>query len=272
MITFHNDSLAPPELCRLLYQTIPEELHTPVVFQSRGPTDCLGTSSDELVEINLHHIWCDSQYTRKAASRAARVWIRTLEVCYHEFGHNATREAREGIDQDTYSENLEAHAYIEKLADEWRDRQLKRLLEFDDRLAQPLRIGGYLGARLSQHFRGLKEAAKGRPACKRFLVAEVRCFRTGAQLTSKEILRMPRTAGTALFDFFFDHFRKDNEHSEAWEKAARKARKVLLSLSDGIGIDYLDEAGRNHKLYVWGDVPKLERRIYTWLSFQCATS
>lgn len=31
-IAFHNDSLVPPELCRLLALSIPDELHVPVVF------------------------------------------------------------------------------------------------------------------------------------------------------------------------------------------------------------------------------------------------
>ncbi|MHB1134517.1 MAG: hypothetical protein ACYC4L_19260, partial [Chloroflexota bacterium] len=32
MIEFFNEHLAQPELCRLLYLTVPEEIHVPVVF------------------------------------------------------------------------------------------------------------------------------------------------------------------------------------------------------------------------------------------------
>jgi hypothetical protein len=31
----------------------------------------------------------------------------------------------------------------------------------------------------------------------------------------------------------------------------------LRTVSDGIGVTYIDQAGRHHKLYVWGDIPLL---------------
>jgi hypothetical protein len=38
-------------------------------------------------------------------------------------------------------------------------------------------------------------------------------------------------------------------------------RRLLRRVSDGVGIDYTDGAGRRHKLYTWGDVPILVERI-----------
>jgi hypothetical protein len=38
-------------------------------------------------------------------------------------------------------------------------------------------------------------------------------------------------------------------------------RRLLRRVSDGVGIDYTDGAGRRHKLYTWGDVPILAERI-----------
>ncbi len=39
------------------------------------------------------------------------------------------------------------------------------------------------------------------------------------------------------------------------------AYDVLRRASAGIGIHYLDAAGRHHKLYTWGDLPLLRRRL-----------
>jgi hypothetical protein len=39
MIVFHSDQLVPPELCRLLYQTVPEERHAPVIFFNQPHPD-----------------------------------------------------------------------------------------------------------------------------------------------------------------------------------------------------------------------------------------
>ena len=38
MISFFSDHLVPPILCEILYHTVPEELHLPVVFLQRRLT------------------------------------------------------------------------------------------------------------------------------------------------------------------------------------------------------------------------------------------
>ena len=65
MITFHNDSLVQPELCRLLTQSVPEELHVPFVFHSRQIPDAgriLGLVQwpDPTIHISLGMIWASS--------------------------------------------------------------------------------------------------------------------------------------------------------------------------------------------------------------------
>jgi hypothetical protein len=39
------------------------------------------------------------------------------------------------------------------------------------------------------------------------------------------------------------------------------AYRLLRTVSDGIGITYIDRAGRYHKFYVWGDIPLLGTRM-----------
>jgi hypothetical protein len=39
------------------------------------------------------------------------------------------------------------------------------------------------------------------------------------------------------------------------------AYALLRNTSEGIGIDYVDRAGRHHKLYTWGDVPLIAKRF-----------
>ncbi len=36
---------------------------------------------------------------------------------------------------------------------------------------------------------------------------------------------------------------------------------LLRRVSEGIGVDYVDRAGRHHKLYTWGDVPLIAERF-----------
>jgi hypothetical protein len=92
------------------------------------------------------------------------------------------------------------------------------------------------------------ESAIGEGSVRDAFVKEVRCWRTGGQLS----------AGEALERIGF----------------ARKAYRELRQASVDIGIDYTDSAGRRHKLYTWGDLPILAERLmrsYPHL-FACADS
>jgi len=70
-------------------------------------------------------------------------------------------------------------------------------------------------------------------------VKEQRCWRTGAQLSAGDVLR-ELGLEPCLFTNVY---------------------RVLRRVSDGLGVDYTDDAGRHHKLYTWGDVPILAERI-----------
>ena len=248
MITFHGDSLVPAELCRLLYLTVPEQLHVPVAFHNR-PTPlvsrgALATCHGDQIHVNLNKVYNSASRRRTPGALTVRVWRTLLDICYHEFGHVATWHVLEdvGYDYMSYRERM----CVEGLADDWRDRRIAMLLEHDARLAQPRALTGYLGLRVARlmsdwhrdltgHRRGLQVAG----TVKANFVREVRCRRTGGQLSAGDVLV---SLGISPRD-----------HVNAYE--------VLRRASADIGIDYLDAAGRNHKLYTWGDLPLLRHRL-----------
>lgn len=67
----------------------------------------------------------------------------------------------------------------------------------------------------------------------------MRCRKTGAQLSTGDVL---------------------NE-LKVFPKSYLNAYEVLRRVSDGVGVDYVDGAGRRHKLYTWRDLPVLAQRI-----------
>jgi hypothetical protein len=233
VIQFHGDSLVPPELCRLLYVTVPDELHVPVIFHNR-PNDevsegalavCKGASQ---IHVEVNRIFSKAV---NCAPISVCVWSRLLEVCYHEFGHVATWQESETSAPYWTDEGEE---YIEGLADRWMNRRMMMLLDHDPRLAQPRLLRGYVGLRISR----LMDTLMSGPdigGWRNAFVKEVRSRRTGGQLSSGDVLRLLRLAGDAYPEL-------------------RKA-------SIDIGIDYVDGAGRRHKWYVWGDLPLLESRL-----------
>ena len=248
MIAFHGDSFVPPELCRLLYLSVPEEFHVAVAFHNR-PTSyvtrgALATCRGDQIHVNLNEV-CNSAF-RQGIPGAPTVRARRtlLDTCYHEFGHVATLDECEAVG-DAYMSGR-GHSYLEGLADDWCDQRIAMLLEHDGRLAQPRSLTGYLGLRVARlvggwhdgltgHRQGV-QVASGAGAS---LVSEVRCRRTGGQLS----------AGDVLASLYISPWADIN------------AYEVLRRASADVGIDYLDAAGRHHKLYTWGDLPLLQRRL-----------
>ena len=249
MIAFHGDFLVPAELCRLLYLTVPDELHVPVVFHNR-PTPyvtrrALATCRGDQIHVNLNKVYDAALWERNPGSLTVRVWRTLLDTCYHEFGHVATWDECEAVG-DAYMSDR-GHSYVESLADDWRDQRIAMLLEHEGRLAQPRALTGYLALRVARlmdrwhrhvmgrHSQGSQVEGSARAA----VVREVRCRRTGGQLSAGDVL-------VSL---------------EIPPREYANAHEVLRRGSAGIGIDYLDAAGRHHKLYTWGDLPLLRRRL-----------
>jgi hypothetical protein len=242
MITFYRDALAPPELCQLLCQTIPEEYHVPVVFTTRGEQKALGECYDgaarsPYIKINLSVTWgCISWASRIPGAIDAQIWYKLLSLCYHEFGHVATMRQCNRVGRRAYNAGGRDFWWVEELADLWKTRQLLHLLDHDPRLGQPRAIGGYVGVRLAKmvlQCRQHNEWGSG----KVMSLKNWRCYKTGGQLGAGDVARCLR-------------LRKGDSYDYA------KLRK----LSKGIGIDYTDKAGRTHKFYTWGDLVKLSAR------------
>jgi len=232
---------------------VPKKYHVPVRFHNRrkkGVHDsyyALGSFSSTKsphIDINLNPIYNASlrRSGRYGYALSTAVWHRLLDTCLHEFGHSATCVEAHRMNQREYDAEYgygRVYEATERLANDWMNHQTERLLGWDPRLAQPRYITGYLGARIAKWYATVKEMStlRGRP---HFLfVKERRCRNTGGQLCSGDVLRW--------LDI------KPDNYTNAYE--------VLRRVSAEVGIDYVDGAGRHHKLYTWGDVPKLAQRL-----------
>jgi hypothetical protein len=251
MITFYKDTLVPPELCRLLYQVVPVQYHVPVRFHTRFPPEMsyrthgyMGmrnfeqSSGDSYIDIYLTPIY--SYGCGKYQTPSTGLWHLLLGICLHEFGHVATQHEVSWWEQAEYEAEPLGRAYrhIEQLADCWKDRIIAGILRDDPRLGQPRRLRGYFGALLTRWNAEVKHVKCGSSYAA--YVSEMRCRRTGGQLTTGdvlELLRIPREKRKTAFP-------------------------LLRKLSTGIGIDYLDGAHRRHKLYTWGDLPLVTERLH----------
>ena len=263
MIEYHGDRLVPPELCRLLYHAVPKRDHVPVRFfnrhdafgeptrgKPRGYYTSFGTYMHvkrPWIGINLNAVYftaTDYLHPRLAASTA--VWRTLLDVCLHEFGHGATREIAEQMNRHEYRTKWgRVYECTEQLAEDWKDVRLERILRCDPRLGQPRRITGYLSALLARRRVGnakwisQSDEANEYPSVRASYIKEQRCWKAGAQFTSGDVLR----------ELGLEPKRFSN------------AYRVLRRASEDVGVDYVDGAGRCHRLYLWGDVPLLRKRM-----------
>ncbi len=248
MITFHGDSLVPAELCRLLYLTVPDELHVPLAFHNRSTPlirpEWLASCCGDQIHVDLNKVFNAALRKGNPGALTVRVWRKLLETCYHEFGHVATWHEFEasGAAYDTDR----GYLYAERLADDWKDQRIAMLFEHDGRLAQPRALNGYLGLRVARlvggwhdGLTGHRQGVRGAGTVEAKGVREVRCRRTGGQLSAGDVL-------VSLGIYPRDHI---------------NAYEVLRRASADMGIDYLDAAGRHHKLYTWGDLPLLRHRL-----------
>ncbi len=257
MIRFYKDNLVPSQLCRMLYEAVPKEYHVPVRFHNRRRNDVHGESGPyplgsvllsrhkdpSPIDINLNpiyeasHRWEQGRESYSATAPSPAVWRLLVEVCLHEFGHVATQKEMFSMNQHEYhAEGLYGRVYsaTERLADEWRDRRIAKILRIDSRLGQPRYMSGYLGARLNKWGKSVKDEPGYFP-----FIVERRCQMTGGQLTAGDVLR-----------------KLDIRHHNY-----TNAYALLREASEGIGVDYVDRSGRHHKLYAWGDVPLLAERF-----------
>lgn len=247
MIVFHRDKLAPPELCQLLYQIVPLEFHRPVVFNNRKDQSETTRShaywrghpepGAAFVGINLNPLYGHAMNGACHGSSGFRAWKSLLWTCLHEFGHVATQKDMDYVSPAAYNARFSReHKRVEYVADQWMNRIVWKLAERDKRFAQPEAIGGYMGARLARDFAGNREAGWG--TWRLQTVRNGRCFRTGMQLSSGDVLRVLSGLAPTPRNF-----------------------RLLRELSGGIGKEHIDAAGRRHMLYLYSELPLLARRF-----------
>ena len=128
MICFYNDHLVPPILCQILYHTVPEELHLPVVFLQRPltregrryPRGCLLLTEPRNIEIYLNAILSSAIHRQSVAIGVPvfSMWHQLLHTAYHEFGHledlrswNAPEGAYSNTSRERMNEELRADAF-----------------------------------------------------------------------------------------------------------------------------------------------------------------
>src|SRR5918993_2271196 len=163
MIEFHNDRLVPPELCRMLHQAVPKACHVPVRFHNRRRKDLYeergrnplgemspgkGGTQPAHIDVNLNPLY-EASFQRRRSSVSApssSIWWELVDVCFHEFGHVATWERSLHLNKHEYHAQYgygKVYKATERLADEWRDRRVARIIESEQRLGQPRHLTGY---------------------------------------------------------------------------------------------------------------------------------
>jgi hypothetical protein len=248
----------------LLHQAVPKKHHVPVRFFNRhdaygepargghrrrylSPVGTFVHAGRPWIGIDLNLLYTCSLRRHRGLASSTAVWRTLVDVCLHEFGHKATRELTDRPNRhEYYAKPLgHVHRYVEQLADDWKDHRVAHILKRDPRLGQPRRITGYLSARLAERRTRLRQSiiepgdVHITGSVRAAYVKEQRCWRTGAQLTCGDVLR----------------------ELGLEPRLYTNAYRILHTVSDGVGVDYIDGGGRRHKLYTWGDVPILSERL-----------
>lgn len=241
MIVFADDQLAPPELCAMLLQLVPEEYHSPVVFFNHphpsGPRvlgECL--DGGRRIDICLNAMFREACH--RPGSLPAALWHTLLWTSLHEFGHVATiRDIDERLSVNAHLYDPRMRLRLEDMAERWAIDAFCRLRDYDSRLAQPARLRGYLGAQLVKRLDGWY--LSNDPACIQLCAKERRCDKTGGQFSSGEVLDL---LGINRLTYL-------------------NAYRRLRAASEGVGTEVVDRAGGTHKLYTWGDLPIIGERL-----------
>jgi hypothetical protein len=241
MISFYHDRLAPPALCRLLYEALPERLHVPVIFSyghqhmPRHLRGVLGATDHKHVYLDLEAIAFEARHY--VGGRRAAVWRRMLETALHEFGHIAKNHWRVNKPSDEDMQfSASARDYYwcrERAADAWANRTMAAILRVDSRLAQP----NYLGVVDLIYLRERRAHRKSEStALDWWGLKDYRCYRTGGQLSVSDVARL------VLHD--------------------DRPIRLIHRWGDDLARVYTDRAGRKHHFWVWGDVPTIAQRMH----------
>ena len=261
MITFHNDHLVAPELCKLLYDAVPVEFHLPVVFTAHGeaypdrrspgklPTlgTCYLAQAEPVVGIHLQSIFYHG--LRHCYSRDASLWYTLVEVCLHEFGHIATINSFCGQSQ-RYDEDWQFRGVVERTADAWKAERLAAILHIDRDLRQPRRLGAYLDGRLVKML--AQQMKRPRHNQNHKTMADYRARKCGGQLTTGEVAERLG---------FSRRERYRPAPGEEIEEFDRPDGRRVSRVAGDLARVHVDRAGRRHCFFLWGDLPEIAERM-----------
>lgn len=110
MIVFHNDKLVPKTLCEILYQTVPEEFHVPVVFKPYAPKRYPGRGKYIINNISWIEIYLN-RFQELGLSEPAKpkIWRSLLKYSYCLFTYVRHRVEHDASDED--SDNAPAYPF-----------------------------------------------------------------------------------------------------------------------------------------------------------------
>jgi len=228
MITFHNDHLVASEFCKLIYDTVPDDAHVPVIcVPHTAEYRVVGRTDHTTVRLHLQSIY----YWGINDGGEFGVWKQLLHTTYHEFGHIATEAQIKDVSNEQYQRREREYSYCENLADQWANSALLRLMAVDRRLEQPRRLGKYFDGRLMRSRISIRKANPGKLVPD--LLDSYRKFKSGGQLSTREMSEAIHEVNTRLI------------------------RKLAADLA----YNYTDRAGRLHMYFAWGDIQEIARRI-----------
>lgn len=250
MITFHNDHLVTPEFCKLIYNTVPEEHHIPVIFVPH-PKDyrVRGRCCYKFIKLNLQGIYYYGY------PGEFRLWKSLLYVAYHEFGHRATAHLTDHISNEEYYTYGRGYQYMERLAEDWANQKLLELAEEDKRLYQPKRLGPYFDGRIVK----TKNRARASGGLCLWVIEEYRRYITGGQLSAREV-------ASSLEAYRYP--KSPNGEGRYPTSNSRHIKKLAMDLA----YIYTDRLNRKHQYFAWGDIPEIGRRVAKYKAIHGPTS
>ena len=254
MICFYNDHLVPPVPCQIVYKTVPEELHIPIVFLQRrltsdGEPALLGGLFPEpnRVEVYLDTIFnCALAGERVTIGVPAfRLWYQLLHTTYHEFGHLSDQDSWDAP-EGAYEAGGREMRYEEGRADEFATASIAHLAELDQGLFQP-RWLGYLSIQLDQRIVQASRLGQYNNMTPQSL-KHMRYVKCGGHLTACDVA-----------EYFYPTGVRQVRESEA--TVLKPTSALVRRVAGDLAYKYRDSAGRQHLLFDFGQLPVIARRL-----------
>jgi hypothetical protein len=275
---FHNVKLLPKGLPEIIAQFVPYEIYpdTKVIVYPRkgmGLEDAsLGYAGyDNLTSsyhIGLYPTMCCSGGGRGynyASIPSFRLWMGMLTTTLHEIGHLVTWQVCIGLPAYEQTFN-DTHCYVERLADEWMESAMARILRVDPRLGQPDgALTGYPGM-LAYRLRNCGRPWNGEHYYPRVL--DWRGLKCGGQIPLSAIIYRLASQVSLKRD------------SKFYLRFAGVVRRWLHEGSKQLQINrhFISATGRRYLMFNVGEAEAVyhwlfeDRRVYDWFEKEAASA